>query len=153
LQVLADLQTKATNAGEELFARNIQIFVLALNAWIAHIESDVTASQSFMREAAALELATPKHAVTPAPTLPAYELWGDLFLAQQQPEEALRVYRQSLALYPNRLNSVAGAARAAVATRDWGTAREYYQHLLTLAAASSTRGAVAEARSFVSTRR
>jgi tetratricopeptide (TPR) repeat protein len=153
LQVLADLQSKATNAGEELFARNIQILVLELNAWIAHDEGDVAASQSFMREAAALELATPKHAVTPAPTLPAHELWGDLYLAQQQPEEALRAYRQSLELYPNRLNSVAGAAQAAVANRDWATAREYYQCLLTLAAASSTREAVSEARRFVSTRR
>lgn len=153
LQSLEDLQAKTSSAGEELFARNIHILILELSAWIAHAERDVVASQSFMREATALELATPKHAVTPAPTLPAYELWGDILLAQQEPDEALRAYRKSLELYPNRFNSLLGAAQAAVATRDSATAAEYYGDLLKLAATASTRGAISEARTFITGRR
>jgi hypothetical protein len=65
-----------------------------------------------MREAAELEAKTPKHAVTPGPTIPAEELLGDLLMDQQKSTEARAAYQRSLALYPNRLNSLKGAARA-----------------------------------------
>ena len=69
-----------------------------------------------MREAAELEVSTPKPPVTPAPTLPAYELLGDLFLDQKRPAEAFVAYQRSLELYPRRFHSLLGAARAARAT-------------------------------------
>ena len=50
--------------------------------------------------------------MTPAPTLPAYELLGDLWMAQEQPDKALAAYRHSLELYPNRSNSLRGVAQA-----------------------------------------
>ena len=65
-----------------------------------------------MQEAADLETNTPKHAVTPAPTLPAHELLGDLWMAQGQPGKALAAYRRSLELYPNRANSLRGVSQA-----------------------------------------
>ncbi len=68
-----------------------------------------------MRRAAELEASTPKHAVTPGPTLPAEELLGDLLMEQKQPAEALAAYRRSLELYPKRFNSLLGAERAASA--------------------------------------
>jgi tetratricopeptide (TPR) repeat protein len=85
---------------------------LELKSWIAHVEGQEEQSVSLMREAADLEKTTPKHAVTPAPTIPAEELLGDLFMEQKKPAEALAAYKRSLALYPNRLNSRKGAARA-----------------------------------------
>jgi tetratricopeptide (TPR) repeat protein len=66
-----------------------------------------------MREAAELEASTPKHAVTPAPMLPAYEQLGDLLMEQKQTAEALAAYERAMELYPKRLNSLLGAARAA----------------------------------------
>ena len=42
------------------------------------------------------------------PTLPDYELLGDLWMAQEQPGKALTAYRHSLELYPNRANSLRG---------------------------------------------
>ena len=152
LQMLEGLEAKTRTAGEELFAQNIRILFLELSAWLAHARGDVVASQAFMREATDLELATPKHAVTPAPTLPAYELWGDLLLEQRQPDGALRMYRRSLELYPNRFNTLLGAARAGLAAGDSSTARMYYQELLKSAAAGSTRAGIAEARTFISSR-
>jgi tetratricopeptide (TPR) repeat protein len=149
LQVLEDLERKARTGGEELFARNIRILFLELNAWRAHARGDAVASQALMRDATDLELATPKHAVTPAPTLPAYELWGDLLSEQGRPEEALQLYRRSLALYPDRFNSLLGAARAAAASGDRAAARAYYQALLNVAAPSSQRSGLSEARGFV----
>ena len=68
-----------------------------------------------MREAAELEESTPKHAVTPGPTIPARELLGDLLMEQKKYSDALAAYKRSLELYPKRLNSLRGATRAAKA--------------------------------------
>ena len=76
---------------------------------------DLCAAGMAAAQAAELEESTPKHAVTPGPTLPARELLGDLLMEQGRAEAALEAYRRSLALYPNRLNSIRGAERAAPA--------------------------------------
>lgn len=110
---LEELERKTQAAGEELFTRNIHVLRLELNAWLAHFGGKQESSVALMREAAELEESTPKHAVTPAPTLPAEELLGDLLIEQKQPAAALAAYQRSLKLYPNRLNSLLGAARAA----------------------------------------
>jgi tetratricopeptide (TPR) repeat protein len=107
---------------------------------------------ALMREAVELESATPKHAVTPAPTLPAYELLGDLLLDQQRPVDALEAYEQSLERYPRRFNSLLGAARAARLSGNASAARGFYRDLLDVAADESRRPALEEARAFVAER-
>jgi tetratricopeptide (TPR) repeat protein len=109
---LTELDANATKAGEELFARNIRVLRLELDAWTAQAEKRPAAGVSLMQQAADLETSTPKPPVTPAPTLPAYELLGDLWMAQEQPDKALAAYRHSLELYPNRSNSLRGVAQA-----------------------------------------
>lgn len=111
-QRLAALEANAASAGEDLFARNIRVLRLEVDAWTEQLEGRPDAAIGRMQEAATLETSTPKHAVTPAPTLPAHELLGDLWMAQGQPARALVAYRRSLELYPNRLNSLQGVARA-----------------------------------------
>jgi len=74
---LEELKAATRKAGEELFARNIRVLRLELNAWIAHVAGQKAASVALMREDAELEASTPKHPVTPAPTLsPPNELLG-----------------------------------------------------------------------------
>lgn len=114
---LSQLEETTIQMHEDLFVRNIRMLRLELEAWIAHLEGKEEASLTLMRQAAELEATTPKHAVTPAPTLPAEELLGDLLLEQKQPQQALAAYRRSLHLYPNRRNSLLGAARAASLVR------------------------------------
>src|ERR1041385_2046177 len=109
---LNELETKTQQAGEDLFARNIRMLRLELNAWIAHASDAEQNAVSLMREAAELEKSTPKHAVTPGPTIPAEELLGDLLMEQKKPAEAIAAYQRSLALYPKRLNTLKGIARA-----------------------------------------
>jgi tetratricopeptide (TPR) repeat protein len=109
---LATLETSMRTAGEEIFASNIQMLRLELSAWIAHTSGKQQEGIDLLQQAAALEASTPKHAVTPAPTLPAEELLGDMFMDQGRPADALAAYRHALSLYPNRLNSTLGAARA-----------------------------------------
>ncbi len=116
--------------GEDLFARNIRFIHLELGAWIDHVSGREESSLSVMEQAVALEESTPKHAVTPGPTLPARELLGDLLSEQHQSKRALAAYQRSLELYPNRLNSLLGASRAARASRDTILSRRYYRQLL-----------------------
>ena len=124
---LARLDSSMTRAGEELFARNIRMLHLELAAWIAQQERRPAAAVALMEQAAALEASTPKHAVTPGPTLPASEMLGDLLMLQRKPVPALGAYQRSLALYPGRCNSVAGAVRAARMARDTASVRTFYQ--------------------------
>ena len=114
---LTELESATVAMREDLFARNIRMLRLELEAWIAHMEGKEEASVSLMHEAADLEESTPKAPVTPGPTLPAEELLGDLLMEQKQPAKALVAYKRSLELYPKRRNSLMGAVRAASMTR------------------------------------
>ncbi len=146
---LEALETKTATAGEDLFARNIRMLRLEVSAWIAHVERDEASSQALMLEAADLEVSTPKHAVTPGPTLPAHELLGDLLMEQEDPKEALAAYERSLDLYPRRFNSLLGAARAARALGKESTARTFFSDLLEVAAGGERQATLEEARRFV----
>jgi tetratricopeptide (TPR) repeat protein len=149
---LEALEAATLKAGEELFARNIRMLRLELGAWLAHVEGQPASGVTLMREAAALEVSTPKHAVTPGPTLPAQELLGDLLMEQKQAADALAAYRQSLALYPKRFNSLLGAARAARALGDEAQARAFYRELLDVAAGGTRQAAIKEAQDHIGRR-
>jgi len=149
---LGELEAATRKAGEDLFARNIQVLRLELTAWLAHVEGQSASSVALMREAAELEAATPKHAVTPAPTLPAHELLGDLLMEQKQPAEALASYKRSMELYPRRFNGLLGAARAAHALGDASLARTFYQELLEVAGGGTRQPALKEAQNYVAQR-
>jgi tetratricopeptide (TPR) repeat protein len=150
---LGELEAATRKAGEDLFARNIRVLRLELNAWLAHVEGQRESSVALMREAAELEASTPKHAVTPGPTLPAQELLGDLLMEQKQPAEALASYKRSIELYPRRFNGLLGAARAAQALGDASLARTFYQELLDVADGGTRQRALKEAQNYVAQRR
>ena len=115
---LAQLEEAASKSGEEIFTRNIRVLRLAASAWLAQARGDAPQARRLLTEAAELEAATPKHPVTPGPTLPAYEQLGDLLLEQERPSEALAAYEHSLQLYPRRFNTLQGIVRAARASGD-----------------------------------
>jgi tetratricopeptide (TPR) repeat protein len=146
---LETLEAAARTAGEDLFARNIRMLGLELNAWRAHVDGRQASSVALMRDASALEASTPKHAVTPGPTLPADELLGDLFLDQKRPAEALLAYKRSLRLYPRRFNSLLGAARAARATGDMVEARRLYGELIEVGEGGTRQPALDEATAYL----
>lgn len=150
---LEQLEDATRKAGEDLFARNIRVLRLELGAWLAHVERQKESSVALMREAAELEASTPKHAVTPGPTLPAHELLGDLLMEQKQPAEALAAYKRSMELYPRRFNGLLGAARAARALGDETQARTFYQQLLEVADGGVRQPALKEAQTYVAQQR
>jgi tetratricopeptide (TPR) repeat protein len=143
---LVELERLAAQASESLFAANIRVMRLEVQAWRAYMDGDTARSIGLMAEAAELEVATPKHAVTPAPTLPAFELMGDLLMTLARPNDALASYARSLQHHPRRLNSLLGAARAAAAVGDGALARNYYEQLLGIAGGGSRQTAIDEAR-------
>lgn len=146
------LEAAAAASGEVLFSAKIRALKLAVAAWLASLEGDRERAETLMRSAADLEVSTPKPPVTPGPTLPGFELLGELLLEHGAPERALEAFDQSLELSPGRFNSLLGAARAARALGDVQSAREYYAMLIETSIAGSTRPALAEARAFAEQR-
>lgn len=150
---LEELERATREAREPLFARNIQVLKLELSAWLAHVEKQRERSIELMCEAAEIETSTPKHAVTPGPTLPAYEQLGDLLLELKQPAEALVAYRRALELYPNRFNGLLGSARAAAQAGDDHAARRAYSELVQRGERAARREALEEAQRYLADRR
>lgn len=146
---LEELERLTRDAKEELFARSVQVLRLELSGWLAHVEKDRDGSVALLREAAELEASTPKHAVTPGPTLPAHELLGDLLLEQDRPAEALVAYKRAVEPYPRRFNGLLGAARAARKAGNETDARSFYGQLLKLSESGGGREALAEARTYL----
>ena len=149
---LRRLEDVTRKAGEELFARNIQVLGFELSAWRAHMEGKAEPGIALMIEASELEASTPKHAVTPGPTLPADELLGDLLMEQEKPAAALVAYQRSMERYPKRFNSLLGAARAARTVGDEPLARTLYQDLLAVAGDGLRIPALIEAKSYLKMR-
>jgi tetratricopeptide (TPR) repeat protein len=149
LQALEDATRKA---GEDLFARNIQVLRLELSAWRAHMEGKEEPSVALMIEASELEASTPKHAVTPGPPLPADELLGDLLMEQEQPAAALVAYQRAMERYPRRFNILLSAARAARTIGDEPMARSFYNELLEVADGGTRQPALKEAQNYVARR-
>jgi tetratricopeptide (TPR) repeat protein len=146
---LLELEDVAVKAKEELFARNIRVLRLELSGWLADMQGMRDSSVSLMTQAVELEISTPKHAVTPGSALPAYEQLGDLLLGQAKPSEALTAYQRSLELYPDRFNSLLGAARSARAIGSTEAATNFYRRLVDGTSAGSKREGFREARSFL----
>jgi hypothetical protein len=144
----------AARSGDASAAREQQARLLALRDaakhpyWIEQIDiqADVVGALALcadnqpqdclqaLKEAAAREDATEKHAVTPGPILPARELLADKLLEFNQPGDALREYEAVLIKEPNRYRAIAGAMEAANQAKDVERARSHAAHLVKQAA-------------------
>ena len=106
------LRDKMVAAKESLFERNIHVLQLELEGVIAHANGYDRNAIEKLQAAAAIESTTPKHPVTPGPTLPSEEMLGHLYLLRHEGALAKAAFERSLALYPNRLASRRGLAAA-----------------------------------------
>ena len=108
---LGELQRKMETAGESLFERNIHVLRLELESAIAQANGHSKEAIEKLEAAATIEAATPKHAVTPGPTIPAQEMLGDLYTELGQRANAHAAYERALAQYPRRRASQQGAGK------------------------------------------
>lgn len=145
LRTLRDTLAAQQNAYQ---AQQVQVQLLAAEAWLLLAQGQPAAALPRMQQAAALEARTEKHPVTPGEVLPARELLADLLLQLHRPAEALAAYEAALQQHPNRFNGLYGAAVAAQRAGDAPKARQYYQQLLRVAGAGQ-RPELAAARRFL----
>lgn len=121
-----------------------------LSALLALAEGRRDEGLELLAQAAALEEALDPPSGPPETIKPAHELYGDVLLALERPEEAAEQYEVSLRRTPRRALSLLGAARAAAARGDRETAEERYRTLLEVwDRADDGLPAVGEAREYL----
>ena len=119
---------KAKN--ENYWAGQADIQRRVASAWVQFAGGQRDTAIAMIREAADLEDATEKSAVTPGPIKPARELLGEMLLEAGKPADALAAFEQTMKKEPNRFRGVYGAAKAAEAAGDSAKARSYYSKLV-----------------------
>jgi tetratricopeptide (TPR) repeat protein len=129
------------------WATQVEIQRLGARAWLEYARGKKARGLELMRDAAALEQATPKHPVTPGAVLPAGELLGDMLADAGKHADALAAYQAVLERAPNRFNSLYGAAVAAENSGDPARASSYYRQLVEICGeADGERPALERAR-------
>lgn len=147
-QKLKELRDGAKAGGAEDMAAYIEIDRRILAGQIAHAEGNDEKAVELTKSAAELESTIEKHPVTPGALLPPNEALGDLFMELDRPAEALEAYEASDAMWPERYNTLLGAARAAKAAGNMSAAQNYYEKLLANVG-DSDRTSINEAKEFI----
>jgi tetratricopeptide (TPR) repeat protein len=112
---------------------------MAAEAWVLHHEGKHAEALAMAAQAADKEETVEKHPVTPGPLIPARELYGDILMVHNKPAEALAAYEATLKKEPNRLRTLAGAARAAAKAGNRAAAQKYAAEVRQLIDAQSPR--------------
>jgi len=127
LQRLYDETAKRNNA---YWAKQIQVQIGEVDAWMYQQDADPTKALTAMTAAAELEESMDKHAVTPGAVVPAREMLGQLYIEQKHPEEALQAFQAVLQVAPKRFNALYGAAMAADSAGKTQDATRYFKELI-----------------------
>lgn len=147
-QKLKDLRDGAKASGAEDMAAYIEIDRRILAGRIAHAKGDDAKAVELTRSAVELEGTIEKHPVTPGALLPPNEALGNLLMELDRPGEALKAYEASDKIWPERYNTLLGAARAAKEAGKVKAAQKYYERLLANTG-DSNRSGLKEAKGFI----
>jgi hypothetical protein len=132
------------------WANQIEVQRLGAAGILAHVQGGDTNAVELVRAAADLEATMDKHPATPSSVLPARELLADLLLELNQPDAALKEYKEMLRTDPNRFRSILGEARAAKQSGDTAAAHDAYQQLVALSKPTAPeRPELAEAKAYL----
>jgi tetratricopeptide (TPR) repeat protein len=147
LSLRSDLEAKKEN----YWVGQTDIQIQIVSAWITFAEGKNDQALALMRSVAASEDATEKHVVTPGSFSPARELLGEMFLASNRPEIALKEFEAFQKTDPNRFKGLYGAAKASELSGDLVKAKGYYEKLIRVCEqADSERPQLTEAKAFLS---
>jgi hypothetical protein len=138
IAILQKLRQDLLDINDPYKAKQVLIQIKSAEAWLIFLNVNKEDGLALMKEAAELENSTSKHPVTPGEILPADELLGDMFLALNQPSEALKAYEKNLKARPNRFNGIFGAAIAAKNNGEKTKAKMYFESLMELAGSSNS---------------
>jgi tetratricopeptide (TPR) repeat protein len=146
---LGELQRKLAAApppGPYDWASHVEAGRVAAAGLLARARGQNDEAIRLLTEASALDARVGKHPVTPGSVLPPRELLAEVLLELGRAEEALDQFEATLVEAPNRLRSLVGAARAAALARHLDRARTLDTLVASIAAPSSVRPEVVEAR-------
>jgi tetratricopeptide (TPR) repeat protein len=139
VQGMAALKTGDRDAAESYLAdarkaaegerERLQIPIQQLDALLKLNAGDTDAALDALQAAADGEDELPLSFGPAWPLKPAHELYGEVLLDLDRPDEALAQFSKALERYPARALSLLGTARAAQQTGDTETAREAAAHL------------------------
>lgn len=150
LSTLNELREELIEKGKEGSARQILIQIKTVEAIVEYNKGNYDEGISLIQEAITLENKTKVHGVTPARLVQAREYWGNMLLDQNQPDEALNVFEESIKISPNRFNGIYGAAISAKKMGNQVKAMQYFSQLLELSkGTNSDRPEIAEAKMFI----
>ena len=137
---LAAIERRLLARNEAYWAQQVRIQRLGAQAWLDLAAGNQSDALARMAEAAALEDATEKNAVTPGPLAPARELLGDMLMELRRPGDALAEYRRTLSKEPGRYRALDGARRAAAAAGADAEAAKYAREIARLTGERPTGG-------------
>jgi len=149
---LAALEKTLSDAKNLYWARQVGIERQVAAAWVARAVGRNDEALSLMEGAAKAEEFSETHdTLSPGPVgMTAHEALGALLTELGRPANAFKAFEASLRTSRNRLQSQAGAARAAAAAGDKENARVYFAKVVSLSEGSETgRPEVIEARSYI----
>ena len=129
---LKEQRAALEKAGQGYWAGQVEIQILAAQAWAAQEQGNKSDALKLMRAAADLEDASEKHVAMENRLYPMRELLADMLMAQGEAAAALKEYETSLKNAPMRLRGFYGAAKAAEASGDAKKARDYFEKLAKL---------------------
>jgi len=127
---LQQIREGLLKAGEDYWARQVEIQEVAVRAWAALADGKKDEALRQMTFAAELEDGTEKSAVTPGPLAPARELLGEMLLERNEPVQALEQFKKTLTKEPGRFRALYGAAHAAQLSGSRETSQKYFRELL-----------------------
>jgi tetratricopeptide (TPR) repeat protein len=132
IEKLKEQRAVLEKANQGYWAGQVEVQIIAAQAWLAQGQGQKSEALKLMREAADLEDASEKHVAMENRLYPMRELLGDMLMAQGEAAAALTQYEKSLENAPMRLRGFYGAAKAAEAAGDPKKARAYYEKLAKL---------------------
>lgn len=125
---LKKLQTQIAN-NSDYWSLQVTIQLRSAQAWTLYAEGNTEQSLIVMSEAAALELSTQKHPITPGAIIPANELFGDMLMQEGLFIKAIESYEASLSRNPKRLNTMIGLINAHKAIGNTDAINTYYENI------------------------
>jgi tetratricopeptide (TPR) repeat protein len=132
VEKLKELRAGLEKARQSYWAEQVEVQILAAQAWAAHAQGNRNEALKFMRAAATLEDSTEKHVAMENRLYPMRELLGDMLHEQDDPGAALTEYEAAMKAAPNRLRGYYGAAKSAQAIGLKKKAQGYYLQLARL---------------------
>jgi hypothetical protein len=123
-------------------------------AWTAYATGRREVALQMLRDAADREDSTEWDPVMPGHLISARQLLGEMLLAADDPQQAMREFEAALKVEPARFWSLQGAARAAEVSGHWNKFEAFYALLVgqTVSADGELRPSLQAARAFLQQR-